>query len=35
MFDIGITDKIVIEPNIKIKYFFKGEKINWIIEAEE
>ena len=33
MFNIGITDKLINNPRVKIGYFFKGDKLNWIIEV--
>lgn len=34
MLDIGITEEMAKNPNIKIKGYFKGEGINWIIEVK-
>ena len=35
MFGIGITEQMIADKNIKIKGFFRGDEINWIVEVKD
>ena len=35
MFNVGITEELIQNKRVKIGYFFKGDKINWIVEVKE
>jgi len=35
MFNIGITEEMIQNPRIKLKAFFKGDRLNWIVEVKQ